>query len=246
MDPSCVGRRFTRFSAAGLNWLGLIRLFTNGARSVTSRPPLHWAEANVVKSPASICAFGTKAMNDAGRCRRMRALVGGEEEQLVRDDRAAERPAELVALETIVFPLSVGTDARKRARRVETMVAEELERVAGEPIRPRLGHGVDRRRRVEAILGGQAARGHPEFLERIGERQRQVHVLLRVVVRRAVERVADAGRKSAGDGDPHAAWRSPVRRLRQSAPLRPPSAPGWRGSGRQGATRGCVRSRRPR
>jgi hypothetical protein len=44
-------------------------LFTNGARRVTCRPTLHAGDAMAVKSPASIAAVGTYAVNDAGVCR---------------------------------------------------------------------------------------------------------------------------------------------------------------------------------
>ena len=85
------------------------------------------------------------------------------------------------------------------------MVAQELECIPGEPVGARLGHGVDRRRRLEAVLRGEAARRDAELLEGIRERQREVHVLLRVVVRRAVERVPDAGLEAAGHRDLHTA-----------------------------------------
>src|SRR5207248_6307590 len=45
---------------------GLIVLLTNGARSVSGRPPLQAAEAKAVKSPASIAAVGTYAVVLAG------------------------------------------------------------------------------------------------------------------------------------------------------------------------------------
>ena len=62
-----VARRFAMFSAAGLNVDGLTRLLTNGARSVTWRPPLQAGDAKSVKSPASIAAVGTNWMFSTGR-----------------------------------------------------------------------------------------------------------------------------------------------------------------------------------
>ena len=56
----------TSFTAAGLKSAGLTWLFTNGARRLTGVPPLHAADANVVKSPRSIASVGTKAMLLAG------------------------------------------------------------------------------------------------------------------------------------------------------------------------------------
>ena len=81
------------------------------------------------------------------------------------------------------------------------MIAQELERVAREPVRSRLGDRVDRRARMHAVLRGETARRHAEFLERVGEREWKVGVLLGVVVRCAVERIADAGRQAARDRD---------------------------------------------
>src|SRR6185503_12520354 len=54
---------------------------------------------------------------------------------------------------------------------------------------------------MESVLRGQAAGGDAEFLKGIGKRQWEVDVLLRVVVLRPVEAVADAGRESSGNGD---------------------------------------------
>src|SRR5262245_10678800 len=51
------------------------------------------------------------------------ALIRAEEEQLVVHDWTTKRSSELIALQTIVLALAVGTDRRKRARRVETVIA---------------------------------------------------------------------------------------------------------------------------
>ena len=56
---------------------------------------------------------------------------------------------------------------------------------------------------MHAVLRGETARRHAEFLERVGEREWQIGVLLGVVVRCAVERIADAGRQAARDRDIH-------------------------------------------
>jgi len=61
-----VGRRFARFSAAGLKRDGSIRLPAKPAPRFTCRPALHAGEANAVKSPASIAAVGTCAIWSAG------------------------------------------------------------------------------------------------------------------------------------------------------------------------------------
>jgi len=104
-------------------------LSTNGARSGTCLPPLHAAEANVVKSPASIAGVGTTHL--VGRPEAQdRPLIAAEEKQLVACDRATQRPAELIAQQTVVLALAVGTDGGERALRVEPPVAQELEGVA--------------------------------------------------------------------------------------------------------------------
>ena len=108
----------------------MTRLPTNGARSVTAAPPWQAAEANVVKSPASICAVGTRASSDAGCCVVFGALVRAEEEQTIAHDRPAERAAKLVARQAVVHLLAVGTDRREAADRVEPRVAVELEGIA--------------------------------------------------------------------------------------------------------------------
>ena len=134
-----------------------------------------------------------------------RPLIGAEEKQFVLHDRPAQRAAELAPLQAIVLRLAVRIFGRKRADGVEAMVAQELERVPGEAIRAGLRNRVHRGAGVDAVLRGEAARGDPKLLQRIGERQREVRVLLRVVVHGAVERVADAGRQPARDRDVHAA-----------------------------------------
>ena len=54
------------FIAAGLIQAGSMRLFTNGARSVTCWPLLHAGEVKAVKSPASMAAVGTLLRKSAG------------------------------------------------------------------------------------------------------------------------------------------------------------------------------------
>ena len=60
------GSTFTMFTAAGLNCAGSMRLSTNGARSLIAPAALHAAEANCVKSPASMVAVGTNVTVSAG------------------------------------------------------------------------------------------------------------------------------------------------------------------------------------
>jgi hypothetical protein len=108
----------------------------------------------VVKSPASTVGRGHPGNPVGGPEAKRRALIAGEEEQLVVRDRATQRPAELVAQQPIVLALAIGADAGKRAVRVEPPVAQELECVAVEPIGARFRDGVHRRCRVHPVLSG--------------------------------------------------------------------------------------------
>jgi hypothetical protein len=119
------------------------------------------------------------------------ALVGAEEEQAIARNRAANRPAVLVPRQAVRHAFAVD-DAGEGIRRVEAAVAIELEEVAGEPVGAGFGDRVDRRAGVHAVLRRETGRRHAEFLERIRERQRQVGVVLRVVVHGAVEQVRHA------------------------------------------------------
>ena len=122
------------------------------------------------------------------------ALIAAEQEQLVLDDRRAERAAELIAVQAVAL-------RREEVARVETVVAEELEGVAVHFVRSRLGHQVHRRCGVMPVPRRQRARLHLELLQRVGKRRRQVQVVERIVVRAAVHDVGDAVRLAAGDRD---------------------------------------------
>jgi hypothetical protein len=102
------------------------------------------------------------------------------------------------------------------------MVAQELEHGPGKPVRARLGHRADGRARVHPVFGREPLVADAEFLERIGKRQREVGIALRVVVRRTIQRVGHAERQAAGHRDlqPATGRRAPVCR---SARPRPPS-----------------------
>ena len=129
---------------------------------------------------------------------RLGPLVAKEEEQAVGLDRSANRHAVLISLQPVVFAGAVRVLRRERIGGVHAVVTEELEGVAAERVRAGLGHGVDRATRVRAILRRHRARLGAEFLHGIGERQRQVQVVVRVVVHRAVEDPGHAERQAAG------------------------------------------------
>ena len=86
-----------------------MRLSTNGARNVTLPVALHCAEAKVVKSPAIICAVGMNGEHVGRLLAQARALVGTEEEHPIGRDWTAERPAELVAAQTVADALTVAS-----------------------------------------------------------------------------------------------------------------------------------------
>ena len=85
---------------------------------------------------------------------------------------------------------------------------QELEHVAVDRVRARFGDGVDRGARVHAVLRRQRARLDLELLERVGKRQREIQVVVRIVVRRAVEQIRDAVRLAAGDREREPALRA--------------------------------------
>ena len=132
------------------------------------------------------------------------ALVGTEEKEPVLHKRSAQRPAELVAYQPIILPRAIRLFQGKRIGGVEPVVSEKLEHISSKAVGARLRHGVDRGARVHSVFGGQAAGGHPEFLQRIRKGERQVQVVLRIVVHGSVEKERHAEGLPAGDrvGDP--------------------------------------------
>jgi hypothetical protein len=69
------------------------------------------------------------------------------------------------------------------------VVAQEPESATVQHVRPGLRHRIDGRSRMVTVLRRQRARLHLELLHRVGEGQRQVQVVVRVVVVAAVEHV---------------------------------------------------------
>ena len=202
------------FSAARLNCAGSMRLFTNPPRSVICRPPLQAGEATVVKSPASIAGVGTRAMLAAGCWRTVVPWKAPKKNSLFCTIGPPSVPPNWLRCRPSSTRLAVRSDLRERVRRVEAPVAQELEHIAGDAVGARLGHRVDRGARVHPVLGVEPARRDAELLQRVREGERQVQVVLRVVVHGAVEQVRHAEGLAAGDRDAHAAGHRPVRRLR--------------------------------
>ena len=150
-----VGSRFAMFTAAGLRSAGLIWLLTNpcasGEREVALRPALgRRDDAKVARQHGR---GGDEGDNVGRRLRGARALIGTEEEDLVLHDRPADHAAELIPHETIRVALACAwIDGGKRARRVELVMAEELERVAMKRIGARLRRQADRAAGLVPVL----------------------------------------------------------------------------------------------
>ena len=109
-------------------------------------------------------------------------MVASEEKQFILDHRPAKHSAKLVALQRI--PLwSEGIAC------VQRTIAHEFEQIPVKFVGAGLGYSVNRRRRVLSVLGLQRAGLHFEFLEGIGKRQRQIQVVVRIVMRSSIEYV---------------------------------------------------------
>src|SRR4030095_13469838 len=139
-------------------------------------------------------------------------LITPEEEQTGVGDRASERAAELVAIEAVVLPFPGGrVDEVERVGRVETLVADKLAEITVKQVVARLGYDVDRGARVHAVVRRRGARLESELLECVGERKREVEVVVRVVMSGAVEQISHTDGRSAGNGNGSAALHAPAR-----------------------------------
>src|SRR5688572_16903997 len=133
--------------------------------------------------PALIALGGSERRKVAGQHRRggherevvvrrltqIRALVAAKEKEPVLDNRPAQRSAKLVTQQTVILPLAVRPHRRKLIGRVEPLVPVELEQVPVDDVGSRLRHRIDRGSRAHAVVGGEAARGDAELLQRIRE-----------------------------------------------------------------------------
>ena len=82
--------------------------------------------------------------------------------------------------------------------RVEVAVAKVFEEVAVIRIAARLGHDIDHAAGMQPVLRRQAVGLHVEFLDRVRERNRHVHVAERVVVIAAIQQEVHAVGLRAG------------------------------------------------
>ncbi len=147
--------------------------------------------------------------------------VRGEEEQLVSAERAADAAARLLLPEVRpearrVIRIRVGEEVVRRKR----AVTNEVEAAAADLVRPRFQNRVHHAAARPAVLRGEVARHHLEFLHRVERRLREeaadgVVVVVGAVENRAVvpraapaERVAAAccraldGRARDGEDEP--------------------------------------------
>ncbi len=92
-------------------------------------------------------------------------LIGAKEEQLVGLDRTAECPTVLIPAQPVPSALARRrVDAVEGVRRVEPMIANELEQIAVELICAGLRDHVDRCARVHAVVRCGRTRFQPELL----------------------------------------------------------------------------------
>ena len=89
---------------------------------------------------------------------------------------------------------------REEVAGVEVAVADELEQAAVNLVRSGLRDRIHHRVGVQAVARGDAVRLDAELLQRVGKRERQVDVGMRVVVIAAVEQVVVAVLLAARDG----------------------------------------------
>src|ERR1700744_2997037 len=125
---------------------------------------------------------------------RDRALVTGKEEKLVLEDRAAHGASELVALQCVAR-------RREEGAGIQVAVTQKIEGVAVEGVRSRFHDRVDGRRGMHTVLCGERAGLNLEFFQSIREREGKVRGVKRIVIQGAIQKVTDAGKQTAGDGD---------------------------------------------
>src|SRR5262249_42637702 len=123
-------------------------------------------------------------------------LEAGEGEQLVLLDRPADEPPELVSAQGILR-------GSEEVARIEGSISYEFEKPSVKLIRSRLGDRVDHGAGMQSVTGGNAAGLDTEFLQRVGEREGQVHVRMRVVMISAVQQVIVSVDLASGDGNTH-------------------------------------------
>ena len=121
-------------------------------------------------------------------------MIPAKKEELVLENWTAQDSAVLIALQCAVL-------RRKKVARVKQIVPDELECIAVYLIGSGLCDRTDCGSRIHSILRGKTARLDFELLQGVRKRNRQVVVVVRIIVYRAVEHEYRAGFQAAGDGD---------------------------------------------
>src|SRR5262249_45191831 len=129
-----------------------------------------------------------------GRLIVLRALVSAKEEQLILQNRPADRTAPLIAALCSFF-------CRKISARRQRIAAIVVEGVAVKAIRSGLGDGADLRASLKSA--GRILRSglEAEFLQRVGKRNRQVEIVECVGMDRAIQRECRGPFEQSRDGN---------------------------------------------
>ena len=140
-----------------------------------------------------------------GRLGRIAGTLDGilptrEEEELVLPNWAADRAAELIALQRRAEPRGSWFGAGEGGvPGVEHEIPHVFKGVAVKLIRAGLRDRVDRSRRMRAILSRQRTGLHLEFLNGIREWERKILIAQRIVVRAAIEPIGHAALRATCD-----------------------------------------------
>src|SRR5262249_49057168 len=119
-------------------------------------------------------------------------LFAGKEKQFVPDDRSADCSSKLVSLEPVVRK-SEGVSS------IERPIAQKFEKISVIVVRAGLCYRIYGAGGMEAVLGGQAAGFHLEFLQCVRKWKRQIQVVVGVVVVRAVQAVGQSSLHAPGN-----------------------------------------------
>ena len=112
-------------------------------------------------------------------------MVASKEENLILNDGTSQRASELIALQRVAFLC-------KKVPGIESRIADKLKRVTVQLVGARLGDGVDRPARFETAVGAHTAGLDLEFLQGVGEWQRHLCTVVRIVMHRSIQGIPDA------------------------------------------------------
>src|SRR5262249_16887370 len=153
---------------------------------------------------------GNESVARRGILANIGSLEPAEEVELVPDDFAAQRAAELVPLQAVL-------PGREIIDRVRIPVADEFKQMPVPAIPAGLGDRVQDSARMQSVSRRERAGLHAEFRERVRKRERHVDVGEAVVVVPAVEQVVGGIARAAGDGNGLRAKKTLAARIRSIA-----------------------------